>query len=224
MLLWLFFYFLWRPIRPNHFGCVTFRIFFLLWRSGWDECGDSRFIAVVNFCSDITQRVVQGSMLPLWMYFNLVSFRLPTCACCTGTSLRSVFFRSLETLGMLKYFNFQTFLSLFKGNPMANMCIFFFFFHPPLSLEWCDLQQFSTKSTVACFRSVHCHIFFSTAAKYLFIFSFFKMLSLCHCDCLIGGVVHLSCCLIIHRLLLKFDVSILLTCEFRSHLTADQFW
>jgi hypothetical protein len=91
MLLWLFFYFLWRPIRPNHFGCVTFRIFFLLWRSDWDECGDSRFIAVAKFCSDITQRVVSrvdaSSMDVLWshlfspadlclLYRNIFAFSL----------------------------------------------------------------------------------------------------------------------------------------------------
>ena len=131
-------------------------------------------------------------MLSLWMYFNLVSFCLPTCACCTGTSLRSVFFRSLETLGMLEYFNFQTFLFLFKGNPMANMCIFFFFFHPPLSLDDATCNNFppnrlwrvSGVCTVTSFFLQRLNIFSS--------FRFFKMLSLCHSDCLIGGVVHLS--------------------------------
>jgi hypothetical protein len=87
---------------------------------------------------------------------------------------------------------------------------------PPPPTDRCNLQQFSTKSTRACFRTAHCHIFFSKQR-----FEYFPYPYSCHCH-LVGGVFtkrtdRLSDVSFNRSVTLrKFDVSIVSTCEIRS--------
>lgn len=88
---------------------------------------------------------------------------------------------------------------------MANTCVFF-----PIDA---NLQQFSTKSTRACFRTAHCHIFFFQSKDLNIFLILILVIATWEAEFLQNELIG---CLMCHQPLRKFDVSTVSTCEIRS--------